>query len=607
MSGAIRAAQLVVILPLLARRRWPFPVLLVVSTASVATSLSIETAAVPVAAVALASFTVGERGGDRVRSAMGVIAVAGFIALGFIVQDADPFEALVLPFVVVVPSWLVGDVVRTRRLDAATRQAEAMRAAQENEARLRTAVAEERRAMARELHDVVAHGVSVMLIQSGAARQVIRTSPDLAEEALLTVEATGREAMAELRRMLGVLNDDGEATGLAPQPGVDQLGALVERVREAGLPTELSIDGSPRPLPASLDVTVYRIVQEALTNALRYARRAATLVHLSYEHGPAQAGDPRRRSGRRRRRSRRERAGSRRDAAAGGPGRGSPGGGAAARGRLRGPGVVAAGAGTRVTGPSLRVLIVDDQALVRAGFRMILEAQPDIEVIGEAADGETAIRLSNRLRPDIVLMDVRMPGLDGLETTRRLLGDTSRPAPRIVILTTFDLDEYVYAAMQAGASGFLLKDVSAEQLVAAVRTVSVGDALLAPSITRRLVERFARPDAALAIAPEAVASLTAQGTRGLPARGARHEQRRDRGRAGRHRSDGQDSCGRDPGKAGPPEPCPGGRVRLRIGSRPGDCPGLTSGHTKRPAARRPVGERRLQSSRREGGPATSLT
>jgi signal transduction histidine kinase len=239
---------------------------------------------------------------------MGVIAVAGFIALGFIVQEADPLEALVLPFVVVVPSWLVGDVARTRRLDAATRQAEALRAAEENEARLRAAVAEERRAMARELHDVVAHGVSVMLIQSGAARQVIRTSPDLAEEALLTVEATGREAMAELRRMLGVLNDDGEATGLAPQPGIDQLEALVERVREAGLPTELSIDGSPRPLPASLDVTVYRIVQEALTNALRYARWAATLVHLSYDmdqlrleildDGPAGAADAAEGSGR---------------------------------------------------------------------------------------------------------------------------------------------------------------------------------------------------------------------------------------------------------------------------------------------------------------------
>jgi DNA-binding NarL/FixJ family response regulator len=162
-----------------------------------------------------------------------------------------------------------------------------------------------------------------------------------------------------------------------------------------------------------------------------------------------------------------------------------------------------------MSGAPVRVLIVDDQALVRAGFRMILEAQPDIEVIAEAADGETALRLATRFRPDIVLMDVRMPGLDGLETTRRLLGDASAgTAPRVVILTTFDLDEYVYAAIQAGASGFLLKDVSAEHLVGAVRTVSVGDALLAPSITRRLVERFARPEAALAVAPEALASLT---------------------------------------------------------------------------------------------------
>ncbi|HEY4227071.1 MAG TPA: response regulator transcription factor [Candidatus Limnocylindrales bacterium] len=158
----------------------------------------------------------------------------------------------------------------------------------------------------------------------------------------------------------------------------------------------------------------------------------------------------------------------------------------------------------------LRVLIADDQALVRAGFRMILEAQPDIQVVGEASDGETAIRLARRLRPDVVLMDVRMPVLDGLEATRRLLADVS-PAPRIVILTTFDLDEYVYAALQAGASGFLLKDVTPEHLVGAVRTVAIGDALLAPSITRRLVERFARPgvqSGSLVRSPDALASLT---------------------------------------------------------------------------------------------------
>ena len=166
-----------------------------------------------------------------------------------------------------------------------------------------------------------------------------------------------------------------------------------------------------------------------------------------------------------------------------------------------------------------RVLIADDQALVRAGFRMILEAQPDIEVVAEAADGETAVRLTRRHKPDVVLMDIRMPGLDGLEATRRLCdGSTADPAtagvrpPRIVILTTFDLDEYVYAALRSGASGFLLKDVSPEHLVGAVRTVAVGDALLSPSITRRLVERYAQPQAAPGAAPEALARLTVRET-----------------------------------------------------------------------------------------------
>ncbi len=166
-----------------------------------------------------------------------------------------------------------------------------------------------------------------------------------------------------------------------------------------------------------------------------------------------------------------------------------------------------------------RVLIADDQALVRAGFRMILAAQPDIEVVAEAADGEAAVRLARRHRPDVVLMDIRMPRLDGLEATRQLLASLADAAsaavarpPRIVILTTFDLDEYVYAALQAGAAGFLLKDVSPEHLVGAVRTVAVGDALLAPSITRRLVERYARPEAPIDAAPDALARLTMRET-----------------------------------------------------------------------------------------------
>jgi DNA-binding NarL/FixJ family response regulator len=150
--------------------------------------------------------------------------------------------------------------------------------------------------------------------------------------------------------------------------------------------------------------------------------------------------------------------------------------------------------------PVLRVVIADDQALVRAGFRMILEADGGVQVVGEAADGEEAVASVRRLQPDVVLMDVRMPLLDGLEATRRIMADDdgASPSSRVIMLTTFDVDEYVYTALRVGASGFLLKDVSPEQLVAAVRLVATGDALLAPSITRRLVERFARPAPAAA-------------------------------------------------------------------------------------------------------------
>jgi DNA-binding NarL/FixJ family response regulator len=138
----------------------------------------------------------------------------------------------------------------------------------------------------------------------------------------------------------------------------------------------------------------------------------------------------------------------------------------------------------------IRVLVADDQALVRAGFRQLLEREADLEVVGEAADGVEAVELARRLRPDVVVMDIRMPNLDGLEATRRLLSGSS--TPRVLVLTTFDLDEYVFDALRAGASGFLLKDAAPEELVSAVRLVARGDALLAPSITRRVIEQFVR-------------------------------------------------------------------------------------------------------------------
>jgi DNA-binding NarL/FixJ family response regulator len=159
---------------------------------------------------------------------------------------------------------------------------------------------------------------------------------------------------------------------------------------------------------------------------------------------------------------------------------------------------------------SLGVLIADDQALMRAGFRLILEAEADLDVVGEAADGLEAVAAAQRLRPDIVLMDVRMPGLDGIEATRRLIN--SDCTAKVLMLTTFDMDEYVYESLRAGASGFLLKDVPPEQLVAGIRAVVSGEALLAPSVTRRMIEEFVRrpPSTAARPAPRELEQLTAR-------------------------------------------------------------------------------------------------
>jgi DNA-binding NarL/FixJ family response regulator len=154
------------------------------------------------------------------------------------------------------------------------------------------------------------------------------------------------------------------------------------------------------------------------------------------------------------------------------------------------------------TPAGVRIVVADDQQVVRDGFAALLESQPDFTVVGTASDGDEAARVCRRLHPDVVLMDVRMPGTDGIEATRRLAEDSR--APRVLILTTFDLDEYVYDALRAGASGFLLKDVTAERLFDAVRVVAAGDALLAPNVTRRLISEFARnrPRTAAASIPQ---------------------------------------------------------------------------------------------------------
>jgi len=158
----------------------------------------------------------------------------------------------------------------------------------------------------------------------------------------------------------------------------------------------------------------------------------------------------------------------------------------------------------------VRVLIADDQALVRAGFRMILDAEDDLDVVGEASDGLQAVEQARRLSPDVVLMDIRMPELDGIEATRRLLAQAGEHPVRVLMLTTFDLNEYVYEALRAGASGFLLKDVPPEQLAAGIHVVARGDALIAPSITRRLIQEFAAASPVRRTPPKGLDELTAR-------------------------------------------------------------------------------------------------
>jgi DNA-binding NarL/FixJ family response regulator/signal transduction histidine kinase/class 3 adenylate cyclase len=599
--------------------------------------------------------------------------------------------------------WLLGFGLSRKLEQAREAEERARRLELEREAEARAAVAEERARIARELHDVVGHAVSVMTVQASGVRRLLKPDQEREREALEIVEQTGREALAEMRRLVGVLRRPEEAPALAPQPSLRHVDRLVEQAREAGLPIELRIEGEPTELPAGVDLTAYRLVQEALTNALKHAQATQAEVVVRYGDSHVElvvtddgrgASDGSPESGGHGLVGMRERVSVYGGELEAGP---RPGGGYELRAQLplsyasarmteppsgtvtflfsdierstvllrrlrdrygdvlaehqrllreafqaeqgheidtqgdsffvafRKPknAVLAALAGQRAlhehawpeggevrvrmgihTGeasfsensyhglavhraaricavghggqvlvsqtshtlledeeeelpgltlldlgrcrlkdfdrpigiyqlvaeglptefPPLRtkddvaepesadgrlsVLIADDQALVRAGFRMILEAEPDVDVVGEATNGDEAIRETRRLRPHIVLMDVRMPELDGIEATRRLLAEGGIPT-KVVMLTTFDMDEYVYEALRAGASGFLLKDVPPEQLVAGIRAVASGDALLAPSITKRVIEEFVqRPPEALRPPPPELAELT---------------------------------------------------------------------------------------------------
>ena len=356
------------------------------------------------------------------------------VASGGSARGAAPFVMVVL-IVMVLVRRVVGDRERRARM-----------AEREREVAAREAVLDERARIARELHDVIAHNVSMMVVQAGAERREAERHGDGDRDAFEVIQRTGRSALTEMRRLVGMLRSDGKEA-LAPQPTLDDLAHLVGEVRTGGMPVYLLVTGEPRQLPAGIELSGYRIVQEALTNAMKHAEdpRATVRVHYAPNALELEVSDT----------------GASLAGTATGTGHGLVGmrervalygGDFAAHALPGGRGLFGHSA---AAGPMTRVLVVDDQALIRVGLRKILDGEPDTVVVGEAADGENAVREVSRLQPDVVLMDIRMPVLDGIEATRRIAAVV--PHTRVLMLTTFGLDEYVFEALRAGASGFMPK------------------------------------------------------------------------------------------------------------------------------------------------------
>jgi signal transduction histidine kinase len=263
-------------LPLIWRRRWPVAVFCCVGVSAFITQTPYST----VAAVMVAMYAVGLYSRHNLL-ALGIVFGLPFLLALRYDNPAPEIPRQLFPLLILIISWLSAFAVRQQRTVADAYQARATSLESEQEQTTRAARAEERRRIAREMHDVIAHSVSVMVVQAGAARSVLESAPDEATTALLAVESTGRATLTELRGLLGVLRD-GDSPELTPQPGMEQFESLIDRVRAAGLEVDVTITGEMRPLSSGLSLTAYRVLQEALTNALKYANHAQTDVCLTY-------------------------------------------------------------------------------------------------------------------------------------------------------------------------------------------------------------------------------------------------------------------------------------------------------------------------------------
>ena len=475
-------------LPLLAWRRHALAVFAASTAASAALNLLGYPAGPPIGPTVALYLLAASREGAHPWTLETMVAVVGLFAahfLAFAIGHATiPGTDLAIGALVWAVAWFAGDRTRLRRAEIAELEQRARRTEQEAERERRLAAAEERARIARDLHDSAAHAINVIAVQAGAARLLADRDPPRLEPPFRRSRRSRARRSREIDQIVRTLRDGATASGgVEAPPGLAALGTLIDDHARTGLSVRLRTDGRPRSLAGPTDQAAYRILQEALTNAARHGTGTAEVVltfggraldlKVINQCGRPTAALPRPTAV---------------DTGSSGCASGRPC--SAAASAPSGPAARSRSSPTfRIPVAVTRVLIADDDDLMRAGLAAVLSSDPTIEIVGEAATGRQAVERARRLGPDVVLMDIRMPDLDGIAATRELTA--AAPDTRILILTTFEQDDYIFGGLRAGASGFLLKRTRPEELIAAVHTIAAGESLLSPSVTRRVIDRMA--------------------------------------------------------------------------------------------------------------------